>query len=176
MTSSRNCSATRAKKSSASITACWCCRTTPAPTNTASSGRTSGAASRSRARSCASARAARDIWLRASYTPIRDETGRVSKIVKYAVDISWQLLLNYDFEGQIKAIRASQAVCQFEPDGRVIEANDIFLDKLGYKAADLIGQHHRLLVDRNYHESSGVRPPSGRRWVAVKRNSVSSCT
>ncbi len=96
----------------------------------------------------------KDIWLRASYTPIRDHQGRVSKIIKYAVDISGQLLLNYDFEGQIKAIRASQAVCQFEPDGRVIEANDIFLEKLGYKTTELAGQHHRLLVDRNYHESS----------------------
>jgi methyl-accepting chemotaxis protein len=96
----------------------------------------------------------KDIWLRASYTPIRDEYGQIFKVIQYAVDISWQLLLNYDFEGQIKAIRASQAVCQFEPDGRVIEANDIFLERLGYKSADLVGQHHRILVDRKTGDSA----------------------
>src|SRR5688572_14491367 len=42
----------------------------------------------------------KDIWLRSSYTPIKDATGTISKIILYAVDISWQLLLNYDFEGQ----------------------------------------------------------------------------
>lgn len=96
----------------------------------------------------------KDIWLRASYTPIRDERGQVFKIIEYAVDISWQLLLNYDFEGQIKAIRASQAVCQFNPEGAVIEANDIFLGKFGYKAADLVGQHHRMLVDSKMRDSA----------------------
>ncbi|HEY0963963.1 MAG TPA: methyl-accepting chemotaxis protein [Pseudomonadales bacterium] len=95
----------------------------------------------------------KDIWLRASYTPIRDERGQIFKVIQYAVDITWQLLLNYDCEGQIKAIRASQAVCQFNPDGTVIEANDIFLDKLGYKASELVGQHHRMLVDGKQGES-----------------------
>jgi methyl-accepting chemotaxis protein len=95
----------------------------------------------------------KDIWLRASYTPIRDERGQVHRIIKYAVDITWQLLLNYDCEGQIKAIRASQAVCQFNPDGTVIEANDIFFQKLGYRPNDLIGQHHRILVDGKHADS-----------------------
>ncbi|MEY4640512.1 MAG: hypothetical protein RLZZ227_506 [Pseudomonadota bacterium] len=108
----------------------------------------------------------KDIWLRASYTPIRDENGRICKIVEYAVDISWQLLLNYDFEGQIKAIRAAQAVCQFEPDGRVLEANDIFLDRLGYKSAELIGQHHRTMVDARY----GLSPEYTRFWQSLVNN------
>ncbi|MDY6983397.1 MAG: PAS domain-containing protein, partial [Pseudomonadota bacterium] len=95
----------------------------------------------------------KDIWLRASYTPIRNERGQIFKVIQYAVDITWQLLLNYDCEGQIKAIRASQAVCQFNPDGTVIEANDIFLDKLGYRVSELIGKHHRILVDSTQSES-----------------------
>jgi methyl-accepting chemotaxis protein len=81
-----------------------------------------------------------DIWLRSSYTPLRDEQGQVCKIIEYAVDITWQLLLNYDCEGQVKAIRANQAVLQFEPDGAIIEANDIFLKLLGYSADELVGK------------------------------------
>ncbi|MES2604704.1 MAG: methyl-accepting chemotaxis protein [Pseudomonadota bacterium] len=94
-------------------------------------------------------KAGKDIWLRASYTPIRDASGRVSKIVKYAVDITFQLLLNYDFEGQIKAIRSHQAVAQFEKDGTVIEANDIFLNTMGFTLDEIKGKHHRLLIDED---------------------------
>jgi len=88
-----------------------------------------------------------DIWLRAAYTPIRDNDGRVCKIIKYAVDISWQLLANYDFEGQVKAIRANQAVLQFNPDGSIIEANDIFLASMGYAKNEIVGQQQRMFFD-----------------------------
>lgn len=98
-----------------------------------------------------------DIWLRASYTPIRDELGQVIKIVEYAVDITWQLLLNYDFEGQIKAIRASQAVLQFEPDGSIIDANDIFLDTLGYASTDLLGKPHTVCFDPAWLQTAAYR-------------------
>jgi methyl-accepting chemotaxis protein len=98
-----------------------------------------------------------DIWLRASYTPIKDAEGKICKIIEYAVDITFQLLLNYDCEGQIKAIRASQAVAQFEPDGSVIEANDIFLKTLGYSLDEIKGKHHRMFVDAAYEKSADYR-------------------
>ncbi|HTQ99349.1 MAG TPA: methyl-accepting chemotaxis protein [Candidatus Acidoferrum sp.] len=96
----------------------------------------------------------KDIWLRASYTPVRDHLGQVTMIVQYGVDISWQLLMNYDYEGQIKAIRAHQAVAQFEQDGTLIEANDNFLNLLGYDLAEIKGKHHRVLIDEDMRRSA----------------------
>lgn len=99
----------------------------------------------------------KEIWLRASYTPVRDASGHISRIVKYAVDISWQLLLNYDFEGQVKAIRAHQAVAQFENDGTLIDANGIFLGLMGYTLDELKGKHHRLLLDQDDQRAEGYK-------------------
>jgi methyl-accepting chemotaxis protein len=96
----------------------------------------------------------KEIWLRASYTPIRDSDGKICKIVKYAVDITFQLLSNYDYEGQVKAIRNHQAVAQFEQDGTVIEANEIFLKAMGFTLDEVKGKHHRLFVDQDSQRTS----------------------
>ena len=39
---------------------------------------------------------------------------------------------NIDYAGQVAAIRRSQAVVEFQMDGTVIDANDNFLNVLGY--------------------------------------------
>ena len=106
-----------------------------------------------------------DIWIQASYTPIRDMNGRVFKVVKYATDVTAQKLRNADFEGQIEGIRSSQAVIQFEVDGTIIEANDNFLHALGYDLQEIQGQHHRLFVDSAYRESPEYRAF----WEALAR-------
>lgn len=107
----------------------------------------------------------KDIWLRSSYTPIRDEHGHVYKIIKYAVDITGQLLLNYDCEGQIKAIRASQSVLQFDPDGVIIEANAIFLNAMGYELNEILGQHQKMFFDKTFVNSENF----GALWKKLTR-------
>lgn len=96
-------------------------------------------------------------WLRSSYTPIRDADGRLLKIVEYAVDISGQVRQNRDFETQIAAIRASQAIIQFETGGTIIEANDNFLAIMGYRAADIIGRDHSMFLSQAHMQSPEYR-------------------
>src|SRR5690606_19956731 len=57
---------------------------------------------------------------------------------------------NTDFSGQIAAMGRFQAVIQFTPDGKIIEANDNFLNVVGYKREDILGQHHSMFVDAAY--------------------------
>ncbi|MGJ8687291.1 MAG: methyl-accepting chemotaxis protein, partial [Spongiibacteraceae bacterium] len=95
-----------------------------------------------------------EIWIQASYTPIKDMNGRVFKVVKYASDITAQKLANADYQGQIEGISASQAVIQFEIDGKIITANDNFLNTLGYRLDEVCGQHHSLFVEPNYRASA----------------------
>ena len=52
-----------------------------------------------------------------------------------------------DYRGQVDAIRKSQAVIEFALDGTILEANDNFLDTLGYSLAEVRGKHHSLFVD-----------------------------
>lgn len=96
----------------------------------------------------------REIWIQASYTPIKDMSGRVFKVVKYASDITAQKLANADYQGQIEGISMTQAVIQFETDGKIITANDNFLNAMGYQLDEVRGQHHSLFVDPNYGASA----------------------
>lgn len=52
-----------------------------------------------------------------------------------------------DYRGQVDAIRKSQAVIEFALDGTVLDANDNFLNALGYSLAEVRGKHHSLFVD-----------------------------
>ncbi len=74
----------------------------------------------------------KEVWIQGSYNPIIGSDGKPFKVVKYATDVTEQKLRNADFQGQIAAIRKSQAVIEFEMDGTIITANDAFLDAMGY--------------------------------------------
>ncbi len=64
---------------------------------------------------------------------------------------------NTDFAGQIAAIGRFQAAIQFTPDGRIIEANDNFLNVVGYEREEILGQHHSLFVDPAYKSTNEYR-------------------
>ncbi len=88
----------------------------------------------------------REIWLEATYNPILDGGGRVLKVVKFAADITARKQATAEFEGQISAIGRSQAVIHFNMDGRILEANDNFLNALGYRLDEIKGQHQSMFV------------------------------
>ena len=99
----------------------------------------------------------KEIWLEASYNPIMGPDGKPFKVVKYATDITAQTIKNFDFSGQIDAINKAQAVIEFSLDGKVLRANENFLNTLGYVAAEMTGQHHSLFVDAAYRQSPEYR-------------------
>jgi methyl-accepting chemotaxis protein len=57
------------------------------------------------------------------------------------------------YEGQLAAISKSTGVIEFSMDGKVIAANDIFLNVLGYSLAEAVGQNHSTFVDASYRDS-----------------------
>ena len=99
----------------------------------------------------------KEVWLQSSYTPILDLNGKPFKVVKYATDITAQKFQDVDFAGQIAAISKSQAVIAFEMDGTVITANDSFLNAMGYRLEEIVGQHHRMFVDDVTKQSAEYR-------------------
>ncbi|WLI28326.1 PAS domain-containing methyl-accepting chemotaxis protein [Pseudomonas rhodesiae] len=89
------------------------------------------------------------VWLEASYNPVCDDTGRLIKVVKYAMDVTPRLQSESESNGKLEAIGRAMAVIEFNLDGTVITANTNFLQRMGYSLAQIQGQHHRIFCAPN---------------------------
>jgi methyl-accepting chemotaxis protein len=89
----------------------------------------------------------KEIWILATYNPILNEAGKPFKVVKFATDVTEQKLKAADNDGQIAAIRKSQAVIEFNVDGTIRTANQNFLDAMGYTLGEVQGKHHSMFVE-----------------------------
>lgn len=95
-----------------------------------------------------------EIWVQTGYNPVKDDMGRVYKIITLFTDVTDEKLKNADFEGQLAAIKKAQAVIEFSLDGTVLTANDNFLTLLGYQLEEIKGQNHRMFVEPAMRESA----------------------
>ena len=95
----------------------------------------------------------KEIWILATYNPILNEAGKPFKVVKFATDVTEQKLKAADNDGQIEAIKKSQAVIEFNMDGTIRWANQNFCDALGYALAEIQGKHHRMFVVPNERDT-----------------------
>lgn len=89
----------------------------------------------------------KEIWILATYNPILNDAGKPFKVVKFATDVTQQKLLAADSNGQMAAIRKSQAVIEFRMDGTILTANQNFLDTVGYMIDEIRDRHHSMFVD-----------------------------
>jgi methyl-accepting chemotaxis protein len=92
------------------------------------------------------------INLQATYNPIFNEDGKITKIMKIATDIT----VIIDSKKQIDAINRSTAIINFNIDGFITDVNSIFLETMGYKTNDkdkVIGKHHSVFVSYEYSKS-----------------------
>ena len=64
---------------------------------------------------------------------------------------------NADFSGQIEAIGKAQAVIEFNMDGTIIDANELFTSTMGYQLADIKGKHHSMFAPPGVSESAEYR-------------------
>jgi diguanylate cyclase (GGDEF)-like protein/PAS domain S-box-containing protein len=72
--------------------------------------------------------------------------------------------------GQAKAIDASHAVIEFRLDGTIIVANERFLALMEYRGEDIIGRHHRILVQPEYAATQEY----SKFWEALNRGEFQS--
>lgn len=112
----------------------------------------------------------KEVWIQASYNPIRDLNGKPIKVVKFATDITATKLKNADYQGQLAAISKSQAVIEFNLDGTIVTANDNFLTTLGYRLDEVQGKHHGMFVDADYRHSADYKEF----WAKLNRGEYQS--
>ena len=93
------------------------------------------------------------IWLQATYNPVLDEEGTPIGVVKLATDVTEARQQQADFAGVLAAIDRSQAIIEFDTKGRVLTANQNFLEAFGYRLEDVVGKHHRMFCDEAFARS-----------------------
>ena len=84
-----------------------------------------------------------EVWLEASYLPVRDAQGKVVKVIKLAADITDRMHVEHQHDSYLQAINRSTAVIEFNLAGEVQEANENFLSTMGYRLEEIRGVHHR---------------------------------
>ena len=112
----------------------------------------------------------REVWLEASYMPVFGPDRQVRSVIKVASDISDRVHEEHENKSMLEAIGRSMAVIEFTPEGRVITANDNFLQATHYSLNEIVGQHHSLFCHRAEAESPGYRAF----WASLNRGEFHS--
>jgi len=79
-------------------------------------------------------------WFLATYTPIRNIEGGVQRILYLAIDIEEQKSKNLDYKGEITALDRSVIKAEFNTEGILLSANDMFAGNLDYSRKDIEGK------------------------------------
>ncbi|GAA0890449.1 hypothetical protein GCM10009122_01270 [Fulvivirga kasyanovii] len=114
------------------------------------------------------------VWIKGMYSPIQDNSGKPVKVVKFAYDVTEQKKQQAELEQSLEEITATQeemqrvtsemseqlrvinatiATVEFDLSGKILQANDNFLALVGYNKKEIIGQHHRIFVDKEESKS-----------------------
>ncbi|MBB4952718.1 methyl-accepting chemotaxis protein [Agrobacterium vitis] len=79
----------------------------------------------------------------------------------YGFVVEWadakERLLNMDYAAQMVAISRSQAIIEFTVTGEIMNANENFLNTLGYRLEEIRGKNHSMFVTRDYAASEEYR-------------------
>jgi methyl-accepting chemotaxis protein len=95
----------------------------------------------------------RQTWVQACYTPITDRKGVLRKVIGCGVNVNAAKLQAAENAAKWDAISRAQAVIEFATDGKIIAANENFLNLMGYRLEEIVGRRHSFFVDPAYVRS-----------------------
>ncbi len=99
----------------------------------------------------------RHVWLRSVVVPMSDvQTGK-QQLVIHSSNLTRTIEASLENESLVKALLRSTAVIEFNLDGTVITANDLFLRGMGYNLAQVVGKHHRMFCTSEESASEAYR-------------------
>lgn len=93
-------------------------------------------------------------YVDAVIAPIMGPNGKPKKYLGVRYDITDLELERHNMKGILGAIDSSYAYVEFDTNGNLVNTNSLFLELLGYKKDELVGKHHRTLVDSQFSAST----------------------
>ncbi|GKT12973.1 MAG: methyl-accepting chemotaxis protein [Thiomicrorhabdus sp.] len=110
------------------------------------------------------------LYINANYFPIKDANGKVTGAIKFANDITEQILKEQGNKAELEAISKVLGRIEFDLSGKIITANQNFLDVVGYTLDQVVGQHHSMFVKEDYKRS----PEYTKMWQDLNEGQVLS--
>jgi len=80
------------------------------------------------------------IWVRGSYNPVLDSSGRVRKILKLVSDATEEaeeIASAKNLSGLMEALGRVQGILEFDMEGRILNANERYLKRSGYTLEEI---------------------------------------
>ncbi|TAF65563.1 MAG: PAS domain S-box protein [Cytophagales bacterium] len=93
-----------------------------------------------------------ELWVHSTYTVVKNANRDFYKIIQLATEITEQKNKNIEVNEVLHAIGQSVAIVEFNLEGIILHANDIYLQTLGYTYKELIGKHRSILTHENEEE------------------------
>jgi methyl-accepting chemotaxis protein len=98
-----------------------------------------------------------EAWLRSIWQPIKGSDGSLHHFALCASNLTRTIATSREHESVISALRRSTAVIEFDLSGNVLNANDRFLEGMGYRREQIKGKHHRMFCEREESDSAAYR-------------------
>ncbi|WP_375260542.1 methyl-accepting chemotaxis protein [Palleronia sp.] len=90
-------------------------------------------------------KAGAEVWFDETYSPLDTSEG-TREILIVAREITSVHLRRRDNRSKVDAIRRSMGVIEFDLQGNILDANDLFLKAVGYSLDEIRGRHHRIFM------------------------------
>lgn len=118
------------------------------------------------------------VWMHAAWCPTLDAQGNVTLMTCYGSEVTGSVDKAKENEALIQALLRSTAVIEFDLSGKVLTANQHFLDAVGYSLPNILGKHHSLFCDPAFVASPQYKQfwetLNGGRFVADRFKRVDS--
>jgi PAS domain S-box-containing protein len=91
-----------------------------------------------------------DTFIKAKF----DKNGKLDGFSSIRQDVTNLKKKEMEIRNRMNAINKSNAVIEFDLNGNIIFANNLFLETMGYSSQDeVVGKHHRIFIDEDYLKS-----------------------
>ncbi len=92
-------------------------------------------------------------YIHATYFPVKNTQGNITKVIKLASDITDVVIKEQAEKAELDAISRVLGRIEFDLNGIILNANQNFLDIVGYQLDEIVGQHHRMFTTEAYRNS-----------------------
>jgi PAS domain S-box-containing protein len=85
-------------------------------------------------------------WISLVINPIKDEQGVVQKFVSIQAEITSTKRNSLDNLSKLQSISRTNAVIEFNMEGKILEANDLFYKVTGFENHQIVGKSYEVLI------------------------------